>query len=72
MVDRTTHVTLWEADYNNNIINQLGAKMHIITWTNPSGYNRQIKLKAEQITAVIELCKTLQNEKINYKHIFLD
>ena len=68
----STHVTAVETDYNKLITNQLGAKMHIITWTNPAGYNRQIKLKAEQITAVIELCKTLQNEKINYKHIFLD
>ena len=46
--------------------------MHIITWTNPAGYNRQVKLKAAQITAVLELCKTLQNEKINYHHIFED
>jgi len=46
--------------------------MHIITWTNPAGYDRKVKLKAAQITAVIELCKTLQNEKINYSHIFLD
>jgi hypothetical protein len=46
--------------------------MHIITWTNPAGHSRKIKLKAEQISAVLELCKTLQNEKINYLHVFMD
>ena len=46
--------------------------MHIITWTNPAGYDREIKLKAKQISAVLELCQTLQNEKINYHHIFMD
>ena len=46
--------------------------MHIITWTNPAGYDRKIKLKAAQISAVLELCQTLRNEKIDYNHIFLD
>ena len=46
--------------------------MHIITWTNPAGYDRKVKFKAVQITAVIELCKTLKNEKINYLHVFMD
>ena len=46
--------------------------MHIITWTNPAGYDRKIELRADQISAVLELCKTLQNEKINYHHVFLD
>lgn len=46
--------------------------MHIITWTNPSGYSRKAEFKSAQITAVLELCKTLRDEKISYHHIFLD
>ncbi len=44
--------------------------MHIITFTNSYGCKRVIELPAEQIKAVLKLCTTLQNEKINYSHIF--
>jgi hypothetical protein len=66
----SVRVTKSEADYNIYITNQLGAKMHIITFTNSYGCKRVIELPAEQIKAVLELCTTLQNEKINYSHIF--
>lgn len=46
--------------------------MHIITFTNSYGCKRVIELPAEHIKAVLELCTTLQNEKINYSHIFED
>ena len=46
--------------------------MHIITFTNHSGCKRVIELPASQISAVLELCQTLQNEKINYHHVFED
>ena len=65
-----TRATKETTYYNIHITNQLGAKMHIITFTNSYGCKRVIELPAEQIKAVLELCTTLQNEKINYSHIF--
>ena len=46
--------------------------MHIITYTNKYGCKRVVELPASQITHVLELCKSLQANKINYHHIFKD